>query len=108
MTFRNTQSMRAPSRRATPAPVYCVGSRAFVNWHSSDPSVATKPVPATDPHGKSIETDFVDGDEVEVLAWRPRGREGASYQVRRLRDGNECWLWVDILRTTRQPASTAA
>lgn len=45
-----------------------------------------------------------DGQEVEIIAWRPLAPQGLSYQVRRLSDCREWWAKAVCLR---QSASTS-
>ncbi|MFN8643217.1 MAG: hypothetical protein U0802_16740 [Candidatus Binatia bacterium] len=88
----------APSPRlAKNELVVSVGSRAFVNW--IPPRGAADPgVPLRDGTGAHLGNDLRDGEEVEILSWLPRAREGLSYQVRRLRDGKEWWIAATYLR----------
>ncbi len=88
-------------RRSKNAPVFCVGWRAFVNWPQPFGKTPS-PVPITDGAGKPIANDLTDGQEVEILSWRPRAREGVAYQVRRSADGSEWWIPVDYLRRLRE------
>jgi hypothetical protein len=95
------RAAKPASQRPKNAPVFCVGWRAFVNW----PRPAGKtpsPVPMTDGAGKSIPNDLVDGQEVEIVSWRPRAREGVTYQIRRTTDGSEWWIAVEYLRRVRE------
>jgi len=88
-------------RRPKAAPVFCVGWHAFVNR----PQAAGKPaapIPMTDRAGKAIANDLADGQELEILSWRPHGREGVAYQVRRCTDGSEWWIGVAYLRRLRE------
>lgn len=39
-----------------------------------------------------------DGQEVEIIAWRPLAPQGLSYQVRRLSDRHEWWAKAICLR----------
>ncbi len=88
-------------RRPKNAPVFGVGWHAFVNW--PQPAGGTpNPVPMTDGAGKPIANDLTDGQEVEIVSWRPRAREGVAYQVRRSTDGSEWWIAVAYLRRLRQ------
>ena len=92
---------RPAPRRPKKAPVFCVGWPAFVNW----PQAAGKtpsPVPMMDKAGKVIGNDLVDGQEVEIVSWQPRSREGVAYQVRRRTDGSEWWIAVTYLRRQRE------
>jgi len=66
-------------------------------------------VPLMDASGKPLPNDLVDGQQVEIVSWRPRSREGLVYQIRRLADGSEWWIGAQYLR--RDPVaepSTAA
>jgi hypothetical protein len=81
-----------------------VGWRAFVHWPSRGPQTLG-PVPLTDKDGKPLANDLVDGQQVEIMSWRPRSREGLLYQVRRLADGSEWWIAAQYLR--RQPVAEA-
>lgn len=102
MQFRNSHlraSNLAPRRPKSP--VYCVGWRAFVNWPQSA-GRTPRPVPMTDEAGKPIANDLTDGQEVEILSWRPRAREGVTYQIRRSTDGTEWWVSVEHLRRLRE------
>jgi hypothetical protein len=60
------------------------------------------PVPLTDASGNALPNDLADGQEVEILSWRPRSREGLTYQIRRLGDGSEWWIGAAYLRRQRQ------
>jgi hypothetical protein len=39
------------------------------------------------------------------MSWRPRGRDGVTYQIRRLSDGSEWWIGVVYLRRLREAQS---
>ena len=96
MAFDNLPPSKPAPRRAKNQPVFCVGWRAFVHW----PQRST-PVPLVDSAGQPLANDLVDGQEVEIVSWRPRSREGLLYQVRRRTDGSEWWIGAIYLR--RQP-----
>jgi hypothetical protein len=55
-----------------------------------------------DKAGKVIGNDLVDGQEVEIVSWQPRAREGVAYQIRRRTDGSEWWIAVTYLRRQRE------
>lgn len=74
-----------------------IGSRVYVNWVQPLGQPA-RPVPMVDAAGQVLTNDLVDGQEVEVLSWRPRSRDGLAYQVRRLSDGTEWWIGATYLR----------
>jgi hypothetical protein len=107
-TFDNLPPSRPARRREKNAPVFCVGWRAFVNWPLRAGSQVPEPVPFLDTNGKPLANDLVDGQEVEILSWRPRSREGVVYHVRRVADGSECWIGAQYLRRqARADAATA-
>jgi hypothetical protein len=100
MSFYNSKS----SPRAKNELVLGVGSHAYVNW-SPPAGQPARPVPMLDAAGHALANDLVDGQEVEIVSWRPRSRDGLSYQIRRLADGSEWWIAATYLRRllTRQP-----
>ncbi|MFI5395047.1 MAG: hypothetical protein ACHQ9S_05895 [Candidatus Binatia bacterium] len=106
MSFDNLPASKPAPRRAKKEPVFCVGWRAYVNWPqpAGQPPV---PLPLTDTSGKQIANDLADGQEVEILSWRPRAREGLSYQIRRLVDSSEWWIAAVYLRRLREGHSGA-
>jgi len=66
-------------------------------------------VPLRDATGQVLANDLADGQEVEIVSWRPRAREGVTYQIRRLTDGTEWWIAAIHLRRGREAdASTPA
>jgi hypothetical protein len=103
MVYRNT----TPVRRNKQELVIGVGSRAFVNWLPA-PSRAAGGVPMLDGAGTLIHNDLCDGQEVEIVSWRPRSREGLSYQVRRVSDGSEWWVSATYLRRSAAMAAPVA
>jgi len=104
MDFSHLPSSKPTPRRPKNPPVFCVGWRAFIHWPQAAGQV-TRPVPMTDGAGKPLPNDLVDGQEVEILSWRPRAREGVTYQIRRIIDGTEWLIPVDYLRRTRDAVS---
>ena len=100
MAFDNLPPSKPAPRRVKKEPIFCVGWKAFVHW----PPHGTQtmgPVPLLDAAGKPLASDLVDGDEVEIVSWRPRSREGLVYQIRRLADGTEWWIGAPYLRRER-------
>jgi hypothetical protein len=95
-----------PPRRAQNELVLGVGWRAFVNW-SPPVGQPQRQVPLTDGAGMPLGNDLSDGQEVEILSWRPRSRDGLSYQVRRLSDGSEWWIAATYLRRLAMPSPDA-
>jgi hypothetical protein len=49
-----------------------------------------------------LSNDLSDGEEVEILSWRPKSRQGSLYQVRRLTDDSEWWIAAIHLRRQGQ------
>jgi hypothetical protein len=98
--FDHQRSSKPAPRQNKNHPIFCVGWRAFMNWPQS-PGGVPRPVPLTDASGLPLANDLVDGEEVEILAWKPRSREGIAYQVRRLSDGTEWWVSAPLLRRLR-------
>jgi hypothetical protein len=80
-----------------------IGRHAFVNLAQSGTQPAQS-APMSDDRGRPVENDLRDGQEVEILAWRPQSREGLAYQIRRLSDGREWWLAALYLRKLSAPA----
>jgi hypothetical protein len=75
--------------------VLAVGRRVFINRPGT-----TGPVSLTDEHGIPAATVLSDGDEVEIVAWRPRGASGTRYRVRSRPSGADGWLGAEELRAT--------
>jgi hypothetical protein len=101
MAFNNSPMARASIRRAKTGHVFCVGWHAFVHW----PQRAGQPlgpVPLRDATGRILANDLADGQEVEIVSWRPRAREGVAYQIRRLTDSTEWWIGASYLRSRRE------
>ena len=103
MAYRNTSAPRRSSKNEL---VLGVGRRAYVNW-SPPPAQPERPVPMLDAAGKPIGNDLTDGQEVEILSWRPRSREGLSYQIKRVSDGSEWWIAATYLRRLATPSVDA-
>lgn len=83
------------------------GWRVFVNWV---PPAATPglPVPLFDALGQPLGNDLSDGQEVEIMSWRPRSRHGLAYQIRRLSDGSEWWIDATYLRRLETATGAAS
>ena len=101
-------------QRFAPAPrltknelVVGVGSRAFVNWLPARGAAAAEGVPMLDATGARMANDLCDGEDVEILSWLPRSRDGLSYQIRRVRDGREWWIASTNLRRGAAPDAPA-
>jgi hypothetical protein len=105
MSFDHLPPSKPVPRRAKKDPVFCVGWRAFIHWPQRG-ARPVEPVPLVDLNGNLLANDLVDGQEVEILSWRPRSREGVSYQIRRIADDSEWWIGAPYLR--RQGVHDAA
>ena len=96
--------MAFPSSRRSIAPprlkiVLAIGQRVFVN----SPDVPPRPVALGDESGKLFSgASLIDGVEVEVMAWRPRGPSDTRYRVRAA-DGADGWLAAGNLRKSLVP-----
>jgi len=100
--FERSPIPRTKPRREKSGPIFCVGWKCFVNW----PLRARQPVedvPLTDGKGKRLPNDLADGQQVEVLSWRPRSSDGLLYQIRRVTDGSEGWIGAHHLRRQAAP-----
>jgi hypothetical protein len=98
MAYRNSPAPRLAKNEL----VLGVGWHAYVNW-SPPAGHSWRPVPMTDGAGAQVRNDLVDGQEVEILSWRPRSRDGLAYQIRRLSDGSEWWIAATYLRRLAAP-----
>jgi hypothetical protein len=86
-----------PARPAKNELIIGVGWHAYIDWLPAA-GETDRPVPMTDGCGNQIGNDLVDGQEVEVVSWRPRSRAGLAYQIRRLSDGSDWWIAAKYLR----------
>ncbi len=98
--FDNLPASKPAPRRTKKEPIFCAGWRAFIHWPQPADHVP-RAVPLADACGKPLANDLADGQEVEILSWRPRAREGLTYQIRRLGDGSEWWIGAAYLRRQR-------
>jgi hypothetical protein len=101
MAFDALPASKPAPRRAKNELIFAVGWHAFVNWPPAAAGQSNR-VPLIDAGGNPLANDLTDGDEVEILSWRPRAREGLSYQIRRLSDGSEWWIGAVYLRRLRE------
>ncbi len=99
--FDNLPAAQPAPRRAKNGLVLGVGWHAYVNWPQPFGQLGAQ-VPLTDTNGHPLANDLADGQEVEILSWRPRSREGLAYQIRRLSDGSEWWIAAIYLRRGRE------
>ena len=104
MRFESSRQRGVVAPRATQV-VLAVGQRVFVHHPGDSPY----PVAMTDDQGLPAAAAMRDGDEVEILAWRPRGSAGTRYRVRRHADGAHGWLAAtELRRTAVRPAPATA
>src|SRR5512140_524773 len=101
MAFDNLPPSKPAPRRARNAPIFCVGWRAFVHWPLRG-TQTSECVPLMDTNGQPLANDLADGQQVEIVSWRPRSRDGVAYQIRRSTDGSEWWIAVAYLRRLRE------
>jgi len=104
MAFQRFGPTRRPSKNEL---VVGVGSRAYVNWQPPTGSNGHG-VPMMDVAGTQLSNDLHDGEEVEILSWLPRSREGLTYQIRRLKDRSEWWIAATYLRRSKVLAPVTA
>ncbi len=90
MAFPGAGGARSTPQRGKGGPVFCVGWKVFV--HSPADGAMVAPLLVTDPEGRPRDHDLADGQQVEILSWRPRSRESVLYQIRRIADGSEWWI----------------
>lgn len=105
MAFDNLPASKPAPRRPKNEPVFGVGSHVFVHW-PQPAGQPLHPVPMTDGSGTPLANDLTDGQEVEIVSWRPRSREGVAYQIRRLIDSSEWWIAAVYLRRLRTPQAS--
>jgi hypothetical protein len=83
-----------------------IGGHVFVHCRAG----GSRSVPLADESGHELSgASLVDGVEVEVVAWRPRGPTDTRYRVRAT-DGerSEGWVFAQELRRSLIPAAEAA
>jgi hypothetical protein len=96
-------SPRSPTRGGNSGPVFGVGRQLFVDC----PGGREDRAPLHDEKG-AVVGSLIDGTEVEVVAWMPRGT-GTRYLVRATRVDRSGWIGAANLRSTRvsRPAEEA-
>jgi hypothetical protein len=93
------RSPRKPTAHGSTDPIFGVGRRLFVNCPGGREDRAS----LFDDKG-AVVGSLIDGAEVEVLAWMPRGA-ATRYLVRATRAELSGWLGAANLRATRLPQS---
>ena len=79
-------------------PIFAAGHRVFVTCGK-----AQRGVTLTDGASAAVLGTLVDGAEVEILAWQPRGPAGTRYRIRPVAGGVEGWLGATNLRPPVTP-----
>lgn len=77
--------------------IVAVGRRVYVNLPSTG-AVSGDFVPFGEKANSLPGRVPVDGEQVEIIAWRPMAPEGLSYQVQRASDRCEWWTRATNLR----------
>ena len=104
--YRSQQMPREKALSFKNQLLIAIGGHAYV--HLPD-AVRGDFGPMIDNPGASFAAhDLSDGQEVEILAWRPRSPLGLAYQIRRLSDGREWWIEALYLRKSLVAALPAA
>lgn len=98
MQFGNRPPSPVP-RKPKSRRLLCVGHRAYVNRVPSQQPEAER-VPLINEAGMSTMGELVDGQEVEIVAWRQRPH--VRYHVRCISSGAEGWMEAECLRATRE------
>ena len=83
-----------------------VGWHAFVNWPRRADERA-EAVPLANGTSEDTKNDLSDGQEVEILAWRPFASGGLAYRIKRISDGNEFWVRALYLRKSALITATS-
>jgi len=90
-------SRRGPAPVRVRRPVFAVGQRVCVQLSErGHPRVRLN-----DEAGAHVLGSLADGEQVEILGWRPSGSHGPRYQVRATDGGLQGWLEVGCLRDPR-------
>ena len=88
-----------PQRPRSTTPILAVGHRVLV----SCPGNGTRGVTLTDSDGTTPLATVVDGAEVEIVAWQPRGAGGTRYRIKATSGGMQGWLAAANLRARPLP-----
>lgn len=102
MIQRRTPMPGPMPRRGDGKPVLAVGGRVLVTARPGVPVVAL-----SDENGVAIGISMGTDDEVEIVAWRPRGPSGPRYRIRSAADGVEGWVDAGSLRPRPAPPPVA-
>src|SRR5262245_17656337 len=96
------RSLRKPTIAGNAGPIFGVGRQVFVNC----PGGREDRTALFDDKG-AVVGNLIDGAEVEIVAWLPRGT-ATRYLVRATHTELSGWLGAANLRTTRVPRSAEA
>jgi hypothetical protein len=103
MAYYKSQMPRQTSLSFKNQLLLAIGRHAFVHLPPSGATHGDFLPFGVDP-GARAGGVLKDGQEVEIIAWRPLAPQGLAYQVRRLSDRREWWAKAICLR---QSASAA-
>ena len=98
MTFQKTWTPKQAAPSFKNQLILSIGRRAFVNLPGSGAELGDFTPFGTAP--AAAEKDPSDGQEVEIISWRPMGPQGLSYQVQRVSDRRQWWAKATCLRTS--------
>jgi hypothetical protein len=98
MSFAKTDRSLRTSRDM--GPVFAIGRRAFVNC----PEGGEGRISLLDEAGTAVVDSLLDGTEVEIVAWKPRGT-ATRYFVRVTSRETTGWVGVAQLRSDREKGS---
>jgi hypothetical protein len=85
---------RGPKPVRARSPVFAVGQRVRVQLADRD----HLRVSLNDEAGAHVLGSLANGEQVEIVGWRPSGSHGPRYQVRATDGGLQGWLAVVCLR----------
>lgn len=103
MTYNRTWTPKSVTPTTKNQLILAVGRKAFLHLPTSG-AVGGDFVPFGRKPGALAGSELVDGQEVEIIAWRPMAPEGLSYQIQRLSDQREWWTRATCLRKSASVA----
>lgn len=106
MAFYNSRMPRSNEPAIKHQLLLPIGRRAFI--HLPNASVEHDDfTPFGEKPSQRPANELRDGQEVEIIAWRPLAPRGLSYQIHRLSDHREWWARATCLRKTASVAMVA-
>jgi len=106
LAYYNTRMPRSSEPAIKNQLLLPIGHHAFIHLtgsqleHDDFTPFGVKP-------GQRPGKELGDGQEVEIIAWRPHAPRGLSYQIHRLSDHREWWARATCLRRTAAAAAVA-